>query len=77
MGYKFVKSKYASPWIGIVLHKQPRVKYLDLYTILIVEDKSGNTPRKRIIKTLDEGWTEEVYSFDISHINKDWFKLNN
>lgn len=76
MGYKFVKSKYASPWIGIVLNEQPRVKYKSLFTILIIEDKSGNTPRKRIIKTLDEAWTEEVDNFDISHINKDWFKLN-
>lgn len=73
MSYNFVKSKYASPWVGIVLDKKHRTGINDLYTILIVEDRLGNTPRKRIIATLDSAWTQEINKFNISHINKDWF----
>ena len=71
---KFVKSKYASRWCGIVLDKKNRTKYNPLYLILILKDKNGNTPRKRILKRLDSSYTIEVGNIDLSNINKDWFK---
>lgn len=72
MGCKFVKSKYASAWSGVVIDKKHRTGINDLYLILVLKDKNGNTPRKRIIKTLDASWTIEIDKFDITHINKDW-----
>lgn len=71
---KFVKSKYASAWSGVVVDKKHRTGYNDLYMILVLKDKNGNIPRKRIIKTLDSAWTIEIDKFDISNINEDWFK---
>ena len=74
MGCKFVKSKYLSPWSGVVIDKKNRTGINPLYLILVLKDKNGNIPRKRIIKTLDSDWTIEIEKFDISNINRDWFK---
>ena len=74
MGCKFVKSKYSSPWSGVVIDKKNRTGINPLYLILVLKDKNGNTPRKRIVKTLDSSWTVEIDKFDISNINEDWLK---
>jgi hypothetical protein len=74
MKCKFVKSKYSSAWSGVVIDKKNRTGMNPLYLILVLKDKNGNTPRKRIIKTLDSAWTIEIDKFDISYINQDWFK---
>ncbi len=72
----FVKSKFKTPWIGVVLGITKRRNKLNpLYICLIIKDSRGNLPRKRIIKTLDSSWLIETEEFDISHVNKDWFKL--
>jgi hypothetical protein len=75
MKYNFVKSKYKSPWVGVIIDKKHRTGMNDLYLILVLKDRNGNIPRKRMLKTLDSFWITEVDSFDISNINKDWFKL--
>lgn len=76
--YLFVKSKYSSPFIGIVLEEYvistsyPK-KYKGIgYKVLVVKDKSGNIPRKRIIHERNKEWFVKVKLFDISYINKDW-----
>lgn len=69
----FVASRHKSPFIGVVLDRKKRNGVGDLLSILVVKDRRGNIPRKRIMKVLDEAWTKEVLPFDISHINKDWF----
>lgn len=74
MGCKFVKSKYSSAWSGVVIDKKNRTGTTPLYLILVLKDKNGNTPRKRIVKTLDSAWTIEIDKFDISNINEDWLK---
>lgn len=68
---KFVKniSAFTSNWCGLVLHT-----HKDYNLILVLKDKNGNTPRKRITKIAHTLLLEEIPSFDISHINKDWFK---
>lgn len=71
---KFVKSKYSSAWSGVVIDKKNRTGINPLYLILVLKDKNGNTPRKRIVKTLDSAWTIEIDKFDISNINEDWLK---
>lgn len=73
---KFVKSKFASPWEGVVIDITKRRNKLNpLYLCLIVKDRGGNLPRKRILKTLDSSWLIEIKPFNITHVNKDWFKL--
>jgi hypothetical protein len=72
--YKFVKSKYKSRWKGVIIDKQHRTGFDDLYLVLVLKDKNGNVPRKRTIKRIADNWTEEINKFDISNINKDWFK---
>ena len=52
MGCKFVKSKYSSAWSGVVVDKKNRTGINPLYLILILKDKNGNTPCKRIVKTI-------------------------
>lgn len=74
MGCKFVKSKYSSAWSGVVIDKKNRTGINPLYLILVLKDKNGNTPRKRILKILDSSWTIEIDKFDISNINQDWLK---
>lgn len=74
MGCKFVKSKYSSAWSGVVIDKKNRTGINPLYLILVLKDKNGNTPRKRIVKTLDSAWTIEIDKFDIANINEDWLK---
>jgi len=74
MGCKFVKSKYSSGWSGVVIDKKNRTGINPLYLIIVLKDKNGNTPRKRIIKILDSAWTIEIAKFDISNINQDWLK---
>lgn len=76
MGYKFVESRYRARWSGVVLAEKKRKKYNPLYLILIVKDSSGNTPRKRILKILDSGWTVKIDEIDLTNINKDWFNLD-
>ncbi len=72
MSCKFVKSTYASAWSGIVIDIKNRTGMSPLYLILILKDKNGRTPRKRMIKQLDSTWVIKIKKFDISHINKDW-----
>lgn len=72
MTCKFVRSKYSVPWLGVVIDKKHRTREADLYLILILLDKNGNVPSKRIVKTCDARWTEEIEKFDITYINKDW-----
>lgn len=78
--FTFVKSNYKSAWKGIVLdiytfeHKCYRNTKYVVYKVLIVKDKNGNTPRKKIIKRLNRNWLEEIEPFDITHINKDWYE---
>lgn len=74
MDYLFVKSRYAAPWVGVVLDSLPRRGQHDLYLILVVKDGSGKTPRKRILKVLDASWTSVTQKIDLSNINPDWFK---
>ena len=74
MGCKFVKSEYLSAWSGVVIDKKNRKGISPLYLILVLKDKNGNTPRKRMVKMLDSGWTVEIDKFDISNINEDWLK---
>ena len=71
---EFVRSKYSSPWKGVVVDKVKRKGINTLLLVLVLKDGSGNALRKRILKTLDESWTRKVKAFDISHINQDWFK---
>ncbi len=71
----FVRSNYKAQWKGIVLRIEKRKRISDLYTVLILKDANGNTPRKRILSVLDSGWTEKVPEMETEHINKDWFKL--
>lgn len=76
--FTFVKSNYKSSWKGIVLDIYTLPKYCNIeptvYKVLIVQDKNGNTPRKKIIKRLNRNWLEEIEPFDITHINKDWYE---
>lgn len=73
MKYQFVQSHLNSPWTGIILDRIHRRKMGDLLLILIVRTASGYIPQRRIVKSLDESWTNTIKPFDISHINKDWF----
>ena len=41
---------------------------------LILKDKNGKKPRKRILKSININSLKEIDKFDIEHINKDWFK---
>ena len=71
---KYVKSKYKSPWKGVVLDIIKRNNKLSpLYICLICKDRSGNKPRKRILKKLDSSWLVEIKPFSIENINTDWF----
>jgi hypothetical protein len=72
--YTFVKSKFASRWTGIVLDIKERKGRNPVYLILIIKDKNGITPRKRILTVLDSYWTAEVNKFDLSFLNRDWLK---
>jgi hypothetical protein len=73
--FKFVRSHYRARWIGIVLDRRHRTGNSDLYTVLIVEDSSGNPPIRKMIKTIDSAWTISITPFNISHINKDWLTI--
>ena len=69
----FVKSAYRSRWTGVVIdYSYYRNGKYPAYDILIVKDSGGQTPRKRIINRLGEGWLTIEKPFDISHINKEW-----
>jgi hypothetical protein len=78
--FKFVRSKYRSKWKGIVLStydirgSYPKSYKGIGYNVLIIKDKNGNTPNRRIIRSLNKDWFEEIEPFDINHINKDWYK---
>lgn len=74
--YKFVKSHYRSTWKGIIIDKLTRHGIGDLLLILVVEDKNGNRPRKRLIKILDESWVKPCAAVDIQNLNKDWLYIN-
>ena len=71
--YKFVRSRYSSPWIGVVVDEINRTNS-KLYVMVVVKDRNGNKPRKRMVKYLDSRWTVDIDKFDISNLNKDWFK---
>jgi hypothetical protein len=64
--YKFVKSHYRRAWTGIVIDRRKRHGQGDLLLILVVRDRNGNVPRKRLIKILDEAWITYVPAVDIS-----------
>ena len=82
---KFVKSKYASPWTGVVLKEWDKKRRKEginpfrgydkwkVFLVLVTHDKSGNKMRKRYLKTFSAGWMKIIESFDLSKINKDWF----
>lgn len=83
----FVRSEFRSRWEGVVIKVETgrckkwanggyysSVTYTDC-TVLILRDKNGNVPHRRIIKYLDAGWLTEIPSIDMSHINKDWLKI--
>ena len=44
------------------------------YKVLILIDRSGNRMRKRIIKSRNREWFEQIAPFDISWVNPDWLK---
>ena len=48
----------------------------DLLLILVVRDRNGNVPRKRMIKILDEAWITYVPAVDITDTNPHWFFIN-
>ena len=71
---KFVRSKFRAPWKGVVINIEKRSNKLSpLYTCLIIQCKNGKQPKKRIIRTLDSLWLEEIKPLNITNINKDWF----
>lgn len=70
----FVNSTYRGRWSGIILKITERSEYEDLAMVLLLKDRNGNTPRKRVIKTLSVGWLTKIKPFDITNINPDWYK---
>ena len=73
MGCKFIRSRFRARWCGVVIDKRNRTKQNPLYLILILKDSCGNTPRKRMVKTLDSSWTIEIDKIELGDINTDWF----
>jgi hypothetical protein len=67
-----VISHFRSHWKGVILdiEKYPSTT---ICTVLIIKDRNGNTPRKRILRKLSIWWLTECEVIDTSHINKDWF----
>lgn len=71
----FVKSRYRSPWRGMVLAREARKGRGDLLTVVILLDKNGMPMRRRRIAYLDEHWITEHSEIDLSRYNPDWFRL--
>lgn len=71
---RFVKSYCNKHWIGVVLETYKQLNGIHYYVCLVVKTQSGKVPHKRIVKCYDSGWFRDHESFDISHINPDWFK---
>lgn len=77
---KFVQSRYGSRWRGVVLEEYsisvsyPKKYKGTGYKVLIVRDRNGNIPNRRIIHSRNEHWFVKTEPIDISNINKDWFK---
>lgn len=76
----FVESKYGSRWKGVVLkeysiycHYPKKYKGVG-YIVLVIKDRNGNIPNKRIIHSRNKDWFKVIEPFDISNINTDWFK---
>lgn len=72
---RFIKSNYHRRWVGIVLHSQKREGITPLLRVLVIRTATGHIPRKRMLKTLDEGWVEDVPAVSLDGINRDWFPL--
>jgi len=73
----FVKSKYAAPWIGVIVGIKEDEGSLPLIVCLVVRTRDGKTPRKRILHHIYSGYmAEDVEPFPIDHINKDWFDIS-
>lgn len=70
---KFVKSHYNAPWRGVIVDREKRKNCGDLLFILVLLDRHGNKPKKRITAVLDENWTTECEPIDLSEYNPDWF----
>lgn len=74
---KFVKSTYGRRWTGVVL--EDKIERSDgkrcLTRALIVKNAYGGRPKRRVLVCRHEDWFEDTEPFDISYINKDWFKL--
>ena len=76
--FQFVEIYYRSKYIAVILdrlNKSNNVGYL--YLILIVRDRLGNIPKRRILHIFSQGWTKPVKAIDISNINSDWFRTDN
>lgn len=68
----FVQSKYKSNWKGVVLKVINRENLEPLFVVLILKDRLGNKPRKRILKKYSSFWFIKIKEIDISNYNKDW-----
>lgn len=71
-----VISHFRSRWRGVILDIE-KYQSTTICTVLVIKDRNGNTPRKRILRKLSIWWLTECEDLDTSHINKDWFVLRN
>ena len=58
----------------MVIDWQKRKDIAPLLLVMVLRDKNGAVPRKRMFKLLDASWTEAINEIDTSGINPDWFK---
>jgi len=79
-----VRSNYRAPWIGIVIQVLPRREkhhktLIDtpiVYTV-IVRDRHGACPRRRIVKGYDAHWLQPgPRNIDLSNIPGAWLQAN-
>lgn len=73
-----VQSHYRAAWIGFVIGVRPRSLNQDgtespILTIVIVRNRRGNVPIKRIVRVLDASWVTPVAPRDLSMIPAVWF----
>lgn len=71
---RFIRCHYRSRWEGMVIDWQKRKDIAPLFLVMVLRDKNGAVPRKRMFKLLDASWAEAINKIDTSGINPDWFK---
>jgi hypothetical protein len=76
----FVRAHYRSTWTGAVLRRERREldgrRIGDLLTVVLLLDRHGNRLPRKIVQTIDAGWTTPALDVEVSWVNPDWWKIS-